>query len=206
MAKHEGKHTEMLEKIYASLVPLMIFPFIVIAVFGDTLFPFVFGARWIEAGLISQILAFRIFVEIIFSPAFNLVNIVEKQELDLIRSIVSTLISLVSILLGVHFGNVYLAFWCIALMEGVVMILFAGYLMRLINFHFWLSMHKVSKYFFVCLTLSTALICLKMFFEPNMFSILFTIGFTTAINYILILYFDRELLNMLKGIIPSLKK
>ena len=45
MAKHENKHTELLEKLYVRLVAIIIFPFITLGIFGDRLFPIVFGSE-----------------------------------------------------------------------------------------------------------------------------------------------------------------
>lgn len=206
MAKHEGKHTELLEKIYVRFIALMIFPFMIVSLFGDRLFSFVFGSEWVEAGIIAQILVFRIFFEIIFSPSLSLADIMEKQELHVIHSIASSLIAVTALLLGAYYNTFYFALWCLALLEGVSIIVFGGYMMRLIHFPFLLSMHKLSKYLVICFLFGAAFGCIKTFFDFNNIFLLAIIGTATVIYYTMILFFDREMLKVLTGIFPSFSR
>lgn len=206
MAKHRGKHVDLLEKVYGRIVVLMVFPFMILGLFGDRLFSFVFGPEWVQAGIIAQILVFRIFFEIIFSPSLSLVDIMEKQELHVIRSGASSLIALVVLLLGAYYNNFYLALWYLVLLEGVSIIVFGGYMMRLIDFPFFLTMRKLSKYLLICIMLGAALGCIKTFFDFNNIFLVAIIGTTTVIYYTMILYFDREMLKILAGFFPSFSR
>ena len=127
----------------------------------------------------------------------------EKQELHVIRSGASSLIALVALLLGAYYNNLYLALWYLAFLEGVSIIVLGGYMMRLIDFPFLLTMRKLSKYLLICIMLGAALGCIKTFFDFNNIFLVAIIGTTTVIYYTIILYFDREMLKILTGFFPS---
>ena len=193
MAKHENKQTELLEKLYVRLVAIMIFPFMILGIFGDRLFPIVFGSEWIQSGVIAQILVVRIFFEIIFSPSFSLVDIMNKQELNLIRSISSSLISVSALLLGAYYDKFYLALWAIALLEGTTIIILGGYMMRLIHFPFLHSMKKLSKYVFISIILGFTLFLLEGFLLLNNLYFFGIIGLAFLFYYASVAYWDKEM-------------
>ena len=206
MAKHEGKHTELLEKIYVRLVALMIFPFMIVGLFGDKLFSLVFGSEWLEAGIIAQILVFRIFFEIIFSPSLSLVDIMEKQELHMIRSVASSFIAIAALLLGAYYNTFYFALWCLSLLEGVSIIILGGYMMRLIHFPFIHSMKKLSKYIFISVFLGIASYLLNNLFLTNNLYFCGIIGLAILTYYALVAYWEREMARVIAKSIRSFVK
>ena len=206
MAKHENKHTELLEKLYVRLVAIMIFPFIILGIFGDRLFPIVFGSEWVQSGAIAQILVIRIFFEIIFSPSLSLADIMNKQELNLIRSISSSLISIFALLLGVYYNNFYLALWGIALLDGVTYLILGGYMMRLIQFPFIHSMKKLSKYIFISISLGITCYLLNNLFLTNNLYFIGIIGLALIIYYAFLAYWDREMTSAVTKSIRSFIK
>jgi len=203
MAKHEGKHAELLEKVYARLVALMIFPFMILGLFGNRLFPIVFGSEWLEAGIIAQILVFRVFFATTFSQHLSLVNIMERQELDVILNVTKTIITLASLLLGVYFNNLFLALWVLTIMDSASIIALASYIMWLIDFPFLLTMRKLLKYLVICIVIGVALVLTNKFLDLNSFCLLAIIGTATAIYYTVLLLFDREILRMLTAILVN---
>jgi lipopolysaccharide exporter len=206
MAKHENKHTELLEKLYVRLVAIMIFPFIILGIFSDRLFPIVFGSEWLPAGIIAQILVVRIFFEIIFSPSFSLIDIMNKQELHLIRNIASSLISVTALLLGAHYNNFYFALWSIVLLEGTTIIILGSYMMRLIHFPFVHSMKKLSKYIFISVFLGIASYLLNHLFLTNNLYFFGIIGLATLVYYALVAYWEREMARVIAKSIRSFVK
>jgi O-antigen/teichoic acid export membrane protein len=198
MAKHENKHVELLKKLYIRLVAIMIFPFIILGLFSDRLFPIVFGVDWVQAGIISQILVFRIFFEIVFSPSMSLVNIMEKQELNIIRAVVSTVISVSALGLGAYYDNFYLALWCLALFEGASIAILGGYMMRLIHFPFLYAIKKLARFILIAVFLGgTIFVTEDLFFANNLYLIAI-ISMAFLFYYATLVYLDRELLISLK--------
>jgi len=206
MAKHENKHTELLEKLYVRLVAIIIFPFITLGIFGDRLFPIVFGSEWVQSGVIAQILVIRIFFEIIFSPSLSLADIMNKQELNLIRSIASSLISVAALLLGAYYNNFYIALWGIALLDGTTYIILGGYMMRLIHFPFIRSMKKLSKYIYMSIFLGITSYLLNNLFLTNNLYFIGIIGLATLTYYALVAYWDREMTRVVTQSIRSILK
>jgi len=206
MAKHDNGHTELLEKLYARLVIVMIFPFIILGLFGNRLFPIVFGVEWVQAGAIAQILVFRIFFEIVFAPALSLVDVMEKQELHVIRSLSSSLIAIVALMLGVYYNNFYLAMWCLALFEGISILILGGYMMRLIHFQFLLSLRKIVRFVLLSILLGVSLLYINQNFPINTFLFLGSIGISFLAYYGLAAYLDPVMLNALTQIFKPLAR
>jgi len=198
MAKHENKHVELLKKLYIRLVAIMIFPFIILGLFSDRLFPIVFGVDWVQAGIISQILVFRIFFEIVFSPSMSLINIMEKQELNIIRAVVSSVISVSALGLGAYYDNFYLALWCLALFEGASISILGGYMMRLIHFPFLYAIKKLARFILIAVFLGgTIFVTEDLFFSNNLY-LISIISMAFLSYYATLVYLDRELLISLK--------
>jgi lipopolysaccharide exporter len=206
MAKHENKHTELLERLSIRVISIAIFPCLILGIFSDRLFPFVFGSEWLQAGIIAQIIIFKVFFEIITSPSLSLVDIMNKQELNFIRSIMSCLIALTALLVAFYYNNLYFALWTIVLLEVVTISLLSAYMMYLVKFSFLTSIIELSKYLLLCLMIGTSLSLIKLFFDLNIIALLSLISLATLLYYALLLYFDQEVYQILKRFLPSTSK
>ena len=120
-ARHEGTNSLLVEKLFKQMIGLGMLPFLVLAITGDNLFGFVFGANWTEAGVFAQILSFKIFIDFIIGPAKSLTNILEKQELQFALHIVVIIISGISIIVGGLLNNVYVALGLFSLLNGLAL-------------------------------------------------------------------------------------
>lgn len=80
-AKNEGTLDRLVESAFRRLVALGLFPMFTMAIVGRDVFVTVFGPRWEEAGVYTQILSVWMFVWFISSPLGTLFAILEKQEL-----------------------------------------------------------------------------------------------------------------------------
>jgi len=201
MAKHEGKHVDLLLKVNERTASLTIFPFMVLGITGDILFKFVFGANWAAAGIIVQILVLRTFFEIIFTPTMSFINIMEKQEVNLIRRILNIIVVVVSMVIGGMYNNLYLALLILALLEGMVIGGTGFFMMRKIKFPLLVLIKKLLFYFGICISLGIILLTVRLWFDYSTFAILAIIGVCTTIYYTLVLYHDKELRSIVFGII-----
>ncbi len=84
---------------------LGIVPFTVLGVFAPDLFAFVFGDNWRVAGEFAQIMTPMLFLKFIINPLSYTFYIVQKQSLDLIGQVVLLLFVLVSIYIGLQYGE-----------------------------------------------------------------------------------------------------
>ncbi|NOZ72784.1 MAG: oligosaccharide flippase family protein [Chloroflexi bacterium] len=80
LAHHEGDLHQVVLATFRSLVTLSFFPLMLLTFIAPELFSLVFGARWNEAGVYTQILAPWIFFWFISSPMGTLFSVLEKQE------------------------------------------------------------------------------------------------------------------------------
>ncbi len=153
-AKHEGTNALLVEKLFKQMIWMSMLPFLVLAVAGDNIFAFVFGANWSEAGVYAQILSFKIFINFIMSPALNLANILEKQEVMLIFRFVITIISFISIMAGGLLNNIYVALGLFSLLNGLTLFGFGLLMIRFVG----IPLSKIFGIFLKCLVSCTPVI------------------------------------------------
>lgn len=205
IAKHEGGHVELLEKVYLRLVSITFFPFIIIVLFGQTFFIFIFGANWAEAGIMAQIIAVRMFFSIVFSPSFTLVNIMEKQELDLYKRLLIVMMVLVSMFIGGTYNDFYLALVLLTIFNCIITMGFGLYMMHIIEFPFM----KVSKKLFYCyyssFFLGFILIMFKLWIDINIILLLLLSFISIVIYYFIVIYFDNEVRGIVLGLFKTTK-
>lgn len=193
MAKHEGKHVDLLKKVYERIVSLTFFPFMVLGIFGDILFNFVFGANWIEAGVIAQILVIRAFFEIIFTPVLSLINIMEKQEVSLISQFLKIASVIASLIIGGIYQNYYLAILLLSLLDSTVIAAAGIYMMIIIKFPFLQMIKKVFFYLSLCIIFGIILVVIRIGLDSSIIIILPIIVLITTLHYSAVLYLDKEL-------------
>jgi O-antigen/teichoic acid export membrane protein len=56
-------------------------PFAILTVFGDLIFSFFLGARWVEAGVMASLLGPFFFMRLLSEPIFTVLNVVRKEHL-----------------------------------------------------------------------------------------------------------------------------
>ncbi len=79
-ARHEGKLDQVVLSTFRYLVTLSLFPLMLLFFVAPELFQTLFGDRWREAGVYTQILTPWIFFWFISSPMSTLFSVLEKQE------------------------------------------------------------------------------------------------------------------------------
>lgn len=89
--------------------------FLVIGLFGEELFEFVFGREWRVAGQYASILSILFFIRFVASPLSYVIYIAQKQKVDLIWQIALTIVTLLAIGLGIYLNNVELTLWLFSL-------------------------------------------------------------------------------------------
>lgn len=87
------------------LISVLFFPFLILTIWGPTIFEFVFGAEWREAGVYVQILSFMYFLRSITSPLSYMFIIRNKQNEDFILHIITFIFVGSSLLMGYFMFN-----------------------------------------------------------------------------------------------------
>ena len=96
------------KKIFLLLFAIGIIPIIIILVWGQVIFAFIFGEEWKEAGLYAQILAPLALLRLISSPLSYLFIIKEKLELDLLLQFIFFILIIFSLVIGIFYNNINL--------------------------------------------------------------------------------------------------
>jgi lipopolysaccharide exporter len=108
-AKYDGTLAPLLEKTFQSLVTMGMFPFLMLTLVGRELFTVIFGARWSEAGVYTEILSLWAFFWFVSAPLGSMLDILEEQGFDLRINIVILATRVVSLLIGGLLGRPRLA-------------------------------------------------------------------------------------------------
>lgn len=92
------KNREKVRKITAEVIKklflISLIPAIIIFLFGDTIFSFVFGYQWAEAGSIAGLMSIYMVGQIISNPIMNVFNVFGGQKIYLMINITRLLIVL----------------------------------------------------------------------------------------------------------------
>jgi O-antigen/teichoic acid export membrane protein len=82
-ARVAGQLAEVVEGTYRRLVTIGFAPTVVLGIVASDLFRFAFGARWVEAGVYTQILSPWTLFWFVSSPLSSLFSVLERQEFGL---------------------------------------------------------------------------------------------------------------------------
>ena len=149
-AKHDGTSAKVVEEVFSRLVAIGLFPMLVLSIIGQDLFSLVFGARWSEAGLYTQILAPWMLLTFISSPLSTLFSVFERQGSAFFIHSSIFLTRLASLLMGGLLQNVHVALVLFSLTGVITYGLLSMWNMRLagssVTF-FFMVMAKHLLYF-----------------------------------------------------------
>lgn len=106
-------------KIFLLLFSIGIFPVLIVFVFGQDIFSFIFGEEWREAGLYAQILAPLALLRLISAPLSYIFIIRKKLELDLITQFLFFVFTIISLFIGCLYQNMYLLV-CLLSLSGCI--------------------------------------------------------------------------------------
>ncbi|HFU75306.1 MAG TPA: lipopolysaccharide biosynthesis protein [Arcobacter sp.] len=113
-----------------SLVEKILIPFVVIVVFSPDIFAFVFGEDWREAGVYTQILAPWLMLAVIGSTVSFIPNLINMQKKAFIVSIVLSIITLISLYIGVLVNNIYILLMLLSLSNSIIIIYNFSWMLR----------------------------------------------------------------------------
>ncbi|MGE5205437.1 MAG: lipopolysaccharide biosynthesis protein [Chlamydiota bacterium] len=129
-ARHQGTLGGSVELALQYLITLSFFPCFLLAMTGGTLFTFVFGARWHEAGVYAQIMSVWLFFWFVSSPLNTVFAVLEEQALELRFQTANLVTRLGALVVGGVAGNARLAIALFALCGVAV---YGGYCLAVIR-------------------------------------------------------------------------
>ena len=119
-----GNYNEIFKKTFLKLV-LIGFPiFLLLGMFGQEIFAFIFGENWREAGVYAQILSPLFFFKFSISPLMSSFYISNKLAVDMIGQIIYAIMILISIYIGYMFNSILLSIGLISFCGSLFYLIF----------------------------------------------------------------------------------
>lgn len=197
-ANVNGNLAPVVENVFQYLVMLGMFPMLLLSVIGRDLFSVIFGSKWTEAGVYTQILSIWMFVWFISSPLSTLFRVLEKQEKFLALNIAILLTRFASLFIGGWLGNARLAMMLFSI-SGVLLYGYMGLSIILVS---GVSKKKVAhillKYLALFLPCGVLLLFMKYLPVSPLFIVVVSVGMS-GLYYFYILRSNPQLYWLLKG-------
>jgi O-antigen/teichoic acid export membrane protein len=102
---HQGGIRNSIENMFRYLIAIFVFPSLLLCLVGKDLFVVVFGSRWGEAGVYTEILSLYILLWFMAVPLGIALNVLEKQALELRLVMVILLARVGALLIGGTLGS-----------------------------------------------------------------------------------------------------
>jgi len=104
-ANRKGSLHESVDTMFRYLVKLFLFPSLLLTMIGKDLFVVVFGYKWAEAGVFSQILSVYVLFWFLAVPLGIALNVLEKQAVELRLVIIVLVARVIALIVGGSTGN-----------------------------------------------------------------------------------------------------
>jgi len=114
----------ILYKSTLGLIKVSIIPYLIIAIFAQTIFVFLFGKEWLLSGVYAQILVIYIFALTINPPSVMTLQILGLQKFSMIYEIVLAILRFVVIYSGYFFYNNHFVSISLFSITGIVFNIF----------------------------------------------------------------------------------
>ena len=201
-----GNLSKIVEEVFKRLVSLGIFPILLLTLIGEDLFIVVFGQRWAEAGLYTQVLSIYMCFNLIAAPLGQLFSVLERQEVTLLVNILLFLFRFGALWFGGQTGDIIFTL-CLFSLSGVL--IYGGYSMWILHvaglplYNWWSSLFRSTFISGTFIGLGW-LVCFSL--GLNSYSTLVVYFLCAILYYIWIVRNDYQLLNLLRGIRPIVKE
>ena len=200
---NDGKGAEFSVKLLSVLISLSLIIFTILTIYGNVLLPFALGERWLEAGILVQLLSFRIFIQFLVGPFQNILKILDKQQYLIILHAVLLVLSIGSIVTGGILGSSYLAFGIFSIVDGIATLFFGLYIFKLLGIKAKKFGFIFIKYFLYALPYIIILLLMRYWFK-NSIIMAITVSILSLIGYyVTLFYYDKGFQSLLN---PVLKK
>ena len=104
---NNGNCKELYMNTLKKLIAISLVPFFILFFFSESLFFYFFGSNWQDAGVISQLLAFLNFFQLISIPMSYTILLNKSQKLDMILQIFRSVFSVLAIIIGFQINKSY---------------------------------------------------------------------------------------------------
>lgn len=120
-------------KVYYGLFGVAVIPFTILAVFGDIIFPFIFGEKWVQTGDFVRVLSYYVLFRLIASPLTSVFRIYSREDLTLKINIILFAVRGISLLVGYHYFGAFGSVIAFSIANILVYILVSQWVFKLSN-------------------------------------------------------------------------
>jgi O-antigen/teichoic acid export membrane protein len=169
-ANSKSKSLDFLKQLLKFNFWIGLFPFVVLAIFGDIIFTVFLGSEWTEAGTYSQVLSFLIFIRFITSFSSYLAITENKQEYLFWLNIISLAVTILGIAIGGYLENIYISLVIISFFNGLNYGIIGFWIIKLRGLEFKSVLKLFKKPFLIMLIIAIVLISFKLIFLKSSIS------------------------------------
>lgn len=148
-AHYEGNLVYVVKDTIHRLIVFGLFPMLVITFAGREIFILVFGSRWADAGVYSQILSIWSFFVLISAPISTLINVLEKNEFFFVFNIILISSRFITLIIGGMTQNIILTLVLYSVTGTLTYMYFQFYLCSLVGIPFQQSIIQIIKNLFL---------------------------------------------------------
>ncbi|WP_201319207.1 oligosaccharide flippase family protein [Paenibacillus sp. EPM92] len=153
---------ELTYKTIKLITYISFIPFLILGVFGDSIFKIFLGSDWVLSGNLVKIRSLEFLLSSIFFSASYFFVVIRKQKINLIHTIISLIVSITAIYIGGYLFN-----------DKIITVLFLTATNSILYIGFYVYAFKNSsfgsRYFLRFITLSTILFLVLQFIGNSIF-------------------------------------
>jgi O-antigen/teichoic acid export membrane protein len=196
----------IVEKVTKQLVSIGFLPILLLMFIGEDLFTFFFGAKWAEAGVYAEILAFWTLIVFVASPLSSILNVLKKMRMVLIYNAILIILRTVSLAYGGEMGDIYLSLTLFSVTSGLSGLVLAAWVLKTANVSILHLLRSISGNVSIALMLiGLVAFCQFVLNLPSLLMIV--VGVAVAVVYYSIyIYRDDEMKAMVLSFLKRGKK
>lgn len=125
---HKKQLSNTLFKTWLSLLSIAFIPMLILYVYSESIFGFVFGEAWIQAGKVAAILMPLLLIDFLSAPTGKTLILLKKQRMMTLFSAFVFTTRVLGILIGYYFNDFYLGLNILVLLHIIVLISYNAFL------------------------------------------------------------------------------
>ncbi|MDH7446373.1 lipopolysaccharide biosynthesis protein [Aquimarina sp. 2201CG14-23] len=159
LKKNKKEFSELVFSTHKKLLFLSFVPLLIILVFGDHIFAFVFGDEWRVAGTYAMLMIPWIFLNFLVSPITFIITIYEKQQIGFIFLSLMSVLRLIALLMGIfYFRDAYMTVMLFGYLSAISYFIYATFMINRYTdigvLKYWLIVIKYGVSFYLVLFLA----------------------------------------------------
>lgn len=173
-----------------------LFPFVILAMFGDVIFEFALGPLWKEAGTYSQILSFLVFMRFITSISSYLAITENKQEYLFTLNIMSFVLTILGIAVGGYLNSILLSLGIVSLLNGLNYGIVGFRIIKLRGVKYIEVLNLFKKPMLLMLLFVTLLLCIELVLNLSILLIILSVALFSVPYFVVLLKENTNILTL----------